>query len=83
MFIGQGKDGETLSVSVPVFASYFNFHLLDDKSLTSANLGNDHGFMNKEYSLEWYELFWGSPKESHELMFKVDNIISLWRVVFV
>ena len=22
-------------------------------------LGNDHGFIIKEYSLQWYEVFWG------------------------
>ena len=37
-----------------------------DESPTSANLGNDHGFIIKEYSLHWYEAFWGSPKQSHE-----------------
>ena len=31
--------------------------MLDDKSLTSPNLGNDHVFIIKEYSLHlhWYE----------------------------
>ena len=42
--------------------------MLDDESLTSTNLGNDHGFIIKEYSLHWYEAFWGSPKQSHDLM---------------
>ena len=32
--------------------------MLDDESPTSANLGNDHGFIS--------EAFWGSPKQSHE-----------------
>ena len=32
--------------------------VLDDESPTSANLGNDHGFINKEYSLHWHEAFW-------------------------
>ena len=39
--------------------------MLDDESRTSTNLGNDpnlgndHGFINKEYSPHWYETFWG------------------------
>ena len=32
-------------------------NVLDDERTTSANLGNDHGFINKEYSLHWYEAF--------------------------
>ena len=32
--------------------------LLDDESPTSANLGNHHGFITKEYSVHWYEVFW-------------------------
>ena len=40
--------------------------VLDDESPTSANLGNDHGFIIKEYSLYLAEAFWGSPKQSHE-----------------
>ena len=35
--------------------------MLDDESPTSVNLGNDCGFINKEYfvhSLHWYEAFW-------------------------
>ena len=35
---------------------------LDSESHTSTSLGNDHGFINKEYSIHWYEAFWGSPK---------------------
>ena len=34
-----------------------------------ANLGSDHGFINKEYFLHWYEAFWGSPKQSHGSLF--------------
>ena len=34
-----------------------------------ANLGNDHGFINKEYSLHWYEAFWEALKQSHESLF--------------
>ena len=37
-----------------------------DESLISANLGNDHGYIIKEYYLHWDETFWGSPKQSHE-----------------
>ena len=50
--------------------------LLDDESLTSANLGNDHGFINKQYSLHWYEAFWGSPKQSH------GSLYSKWTVSY-
>ena len=32
--------------------------MLDDESPTSANLGNDHEFINKEYSLHGFEAFW-------------------------
>ena len=28
-----------------------------DESLTLANLGNNHGFRIKDYSLHWYEAF--------------------------
>ena len=30
------------------------------------DLGNDDAFINKEYSFNWYEAFWGSPKQDHE-----------------
>ena len=33
-----------------------------DESLTSANLGNDHGFIIKEYYLHWHEAFWEAHK---------------------
>ena len=39
--------------------------MLDDESPTSTNLGNDHEFIIKEYSLYWFEVFWGNPKQSH------------------
>ena len=32
--------------------------MLDDESPTSANLGNDHEFINKKYSFHWYVTFW-------------------------
>ena len=35
--------------------------MLDDKSPTLANLGNDHELIIKEYSGKW-----GSPEQSHE-----------------
>ena len=55
-----------------------------DESPTSANLGNDHGFIIKEYYLHWGEAFLGKPKaKPRELMLKVDNIIPLYRVVFI
>ena len=54
-------------------------------SLILANLENDHGFISRWIHLHWYEACWGNPKQSKakpwELMLKVDNIISLWRVV--
>ena len=40
----------------------------------SANLGNDHGFIIKEYYLHWCEAFWGSPKQSHE------SLCSKWTI---
>jgi len=55
--------------------------VLDDESPTSPNLGNDSGFINKEYSLSLGRMPFGKPKaKPGELMLKVDNII-LWRVV--
>ena len=33
-----------------------------DESPISANLGNDRGFIIKEYSIHWYETFWESSK---------------------
>ena len=36
--------------------------VLDNESSRSANLGNDHGFIIKEYSLHWYEALLGKPK---------------------
>ena len=58
-----------------VFKSYVGWKSHD-------NLGNDHGFIIKEYSLPWGLL--GKPKaKPSELMLKVDNIIPLWIVVFI
>ena len=45
-------------------SSFPSKFLLDDESPTSTDLGNDHGFITREYSLHWYEA--GSPKQSHE-----------------
>ena len=50
--------------------------MLDDESPISANLGNDHGFIIKEYSLHWHEAFWGSPKQSHE------SLCSKWTISY-
>jgi len=50
--------------------------LLDDESLTSNNLGNDHGFIIEECSLHWYEAFWGSPKQSYE------SLCSKWTISY-
>ena len=38
--------------------------MLDDESPTSANLENDHEFINKEYYLDWYES--RNPKQSQK-----------------
>ena len=54
----------------------FGSDMLDDESLTSANLWNDHRFMIKEYSLHWYEAFWGSPKQTHE------SLCSKWTISY-
>ena len=35
----------------------------------------------KEYSLHWYEIFWGNPKQSHESLCSRWTISPLWRVV--
>ena len=59
-------------------------YLLDDESPTSANLGNDHGFINrvdhgfinKEYYLHWCEAFWRSPKQNHE------SLCSKWTISY-
>ena len=39
----------------------FRLSLLDE-SLASANLGNDHGFIIKEYYLHWYERPFGEAQ---------------------
>ena len=38
--------------------------MLDDESPTSTNLGNDHGFIIKEYSLHWREPFWEAQSKA-------------------
>ena len=38
--------------------------MLDDESPISANLGNEHEFINKEYSLCWYEAFWEAQSKA-------------------
>ena len=38
--------------------------MLDDKSSTSAHLRNDYGFINKEYSFNWYEAFWEAQSKA-------------------
>ena len=50
--------------------------MLDDESPTSANLGNDHGFIIKEYSFHWYEAFWENPKQSYE------SLCSKWTISY-
>ena len=37
-------------------AHFVREEVLDDESLMSPNLGNDHRFINKECSLQWYEV---------------------------
>ena len=54
-----------------------------DESPTLANLGNDHGFIIKEYYPYSYKFFWRSPKQRHESLcskWTVDNIIPLWEI---
>ena len=46
------------------------------KVLHPANLGNDHGFIIKEYYLHWFEAFWGSPKQRHE------SLCSMWTISY-
>ena len=48
--------------------------VMDDESPTSANLGNDHEFIIKEYSLHCYEAFSGSPKQSHGSLYSKSTI---------
>ena len=38
--------------------------LLDDESPASANLGNHHWFINKEYSPHWYVAFWEAQSKA-------------------
>ena len=54
-----------------------------DETPISTNLGNDHGFIIKEYYLLVCGLLRKSKAKLRELMLKVENIIPLWRVVFV
>ena len=52
----QGKVHYFLSV-FPSFSCQPNTIMFDNESPTSANLGNDHEFIIKKYSLYWYEVF--------------------------
>ena len=49
--------------------------LLDDESLTSANLRNDHRFITKEYSLHfhWYVAFWEAQSKALNLVVPIIN----------
>ena len=38
--------------------------MLDDESPISTNLGNDHGFIIKEYYLHWNEAFWETQSKA-------------------
>ena len=49
---------------------------LDVEGVGWKSLGNDHGFIIKEYYLYWNEVFWGSPKQSHESLF------SKWKISY-
>ena len=46
-----------------------------DESPTSANIGNDHGFIKNTISIG-IETFWGSPKQSHE------SLCSKWTISY-
>ena len=50
----------TLSISSHDFNLNFSkrSHTNGDESSTSANLGNDRGFIIKKYYLHWCETFW-------------------------
>ena len=48
-----------------VWLRYY-LYLLDDESPTSVNLGNDHEFINKKYSLHWDEIFWKAYAQSRQ-----------------
>ena len=50
--------------------------MLDDESPTSANLGNDHEFIIKKYSIHWNDAFCGSSKQSHE------SLCSKWTISY-
>ena len=58
--------------------------MLDHESPTSANLGNDYGFIIKEYSLPIGMRPLGEDQsKAMRTLLKVDNIISLWSFVLV
>ena len=58
--------------------------LLDDKSPMSTNLENDQEFIILKNTLSIGVRPSRKPKTKlWELILKVDNIISLWRVVFI
>ena len=58
---------------------------MDDGSLTSANLGNDHEIISEEYLLYWYEAFWGAQSKASRdyaqyniVTKKIRNCIDTW-----
>ena len=92
---GENPDEKTIDIlistgeltpihSVKFFA--YQFWLVGWKLLggnpTLANLGNDRGFISKEYILVW-GLLGESKAKPRELMLKVDNIIPLCRSVIL
>ena len=72
----QSKSYSNKSYNPISLATSLTRTMLDDGSPTSTNLANDHGFINKEYSLHWYEAFWGNPKQSHE------SLCSKWTISY-
>ena len=63
--------------SIPTFKIIWKiprvWRLLDESPI-STNLGNDHRFIIKEYYLHKYEAFWGSPNQSHQILYSKRTI---------
>ena len=64
------------------------FHLMFCRGLlgvspTLVNLVEDHGFISEEYYLHWYEVFWGTSKQSRErLCSRVEEYYLHWYKAF-
>ena len=62
----------------------------DDESPTSANLGDDHKFIIKEYFLDWCESFWGSranvglyPNNPRYKFVSVNNTVNKLKIFLI